>query len=148
MRTAKDMGSDKMNLIHAALGMASDAGEFVDAIKKHSIYGKELDWDNAVEEIGDVLWFCALACKSLGTDIHTVMHKNIDKLALRYPDKYTDQAAIDRADKQIPISVKLEDLPHATFHFKAEQAIYVCVMAGQYKGKEYLLGDIIPEGEL
>lgn len=100
MRTAKDMGSFQMNLIHGALGISSDAGELVDAIKKHTIYGKELDIHNCVEEIGDCLWFLALLCYCLGTNMDLVMKANIEKLAIRYPDKYSDQAAIDRADKQ------------------------------------------------
>lgn len=101
MRTAKDMGSQKMNLIHAAMGMSSDAGEFVDCIKKHAVYGKELDEINAIEEIGDVLWFCALAAQSLGITLEYVARKNIEKLQKRYPAKYTDAAAIARADKEL-----------------------------------------------
>ena len=99
MRTAKDMGSEKMNLIHAAMGLSSDAGEFVDCIKKHAIYGKELDRDNAIEELGDVLWFVALAADTLGLTFRQIMRANIEKLIKRYPDKYSDQAAIERADK-------------------------------------------------
>lgn len=99
MRTAKDMGSTKMNLIHGALGVSSDAGELVDAIKKHTIYGKELDFDNVIEELGDVLWFCALICHTIGTNLDCVMAANIAKLAKRYPEMYTDEAAIARADK-------------------------------------------------
>jgi NTP pyrophosphatase (non-canonical NTP hydrolase) len=99
-RTAKDMGTKDLNLIHAAMGLASDAGEFVDAIKKHTIYGKPLDYNNAVEELGDVLWFVALACDTLGISMGCVMRENIDKLTKRYPEKYTDTAAIARADKK------------------------------------------------
>ena len=100
MRTAKDMGSDKMNLIHAAMGLSSDAGEFVDCIKKHVIYGKPLDLENAIEELGDVMWFIALAASQLRVSFNQIMQHNIDKLAKRYPEKYTDEAAIERADKE------------------------------------------------
>lgn len=99
MRTAKDMGSVKMNLIHAALGLTSDAGEFATAIKSSEIYNKPLDFENVVEELGDCLWFIALACKTIGTTMGEVMSANIEKLAMRYPDKYSDEAAIARADK-------------------------------------------------
>lgn len=98
-RTAKDMGTTQLNLIHAAMGLSSDAGEFVDAIKKHTIYGKELDKENCIEELGDVLWFVSLACDTLGVSMAEVMQANIEKLALRYPDKYTDEHAIRRVDK-------------------------------------------------
>ena len=100
MRTAKDMGSEKMNLIHAAMGLSSDAGEFVDCIKKHTIYGKPLDIDNALEELGDVLWFISLASVHLNLPFSQIMRANIDKLLKRYPEKYTDEAASARADKE------------------------------------------------
>lgn len=106
-RTAKDTGSDSMNLIHAAMGLSSDAGEFVDAIKKHVVYGKPLDYDNAIEELGDVLWFISLACKTLNTTMAQVMAANINKLSVRYPDKYSDEAAIDRADKIAEINLQV-----------------------------------------
>ena len=102
MKTAKDMGSKQMNLIHGALGVSSDAGELVDAIKKHTIYGKELDFENVIEELGDVLWFCALIAEIVGTNLSVVMEANIAKLAKRYPNKYSDAAAIARADKIDP----------------------------------------------
>jgi NTP pyrophosphatase (non-canonical NTP hydrolase) len=100
MRTAKQMPTLDQDLIHAALGLASESGELIDAIKKHVIYGKPLDVDNCIEELGDCLWFIALACQTLGVSIGQVARANIAKLAKRYPDKYTDQAAIARADKQ------------------------------------------------
>ena len=99
MRTAKDMGTEQMNLIHAALGISSDAGELVDAIKKHVIYRKPLDMENVLEEIGDCLWFLALAANTLGVPLSMIAMNNIGKLAKRYPEKYSDEAAIARADK-------------------------------------------------
>ncbi len=108
MRTAKDFGNTKMNLIHSAMGVTSDGGEYCTAIKAHAVYGKELDAqykekqtlrENAIEELGDTLWFIALGCKHLGTTMAEVMGANIEKLAKRYPDKYSDEAAIARADK-------------------------------------------------
>lgn len=98
IRTAKEMGP-RMDLIHAALGLAGEVGEFVDAVKRHVIYGKPLDRENAAEEIGDVLWFCALACETLGISMADVASHNIDKLRQRYPEKYTDTHAAARLDK-------------------------------------------------
>lgn len=99
MRTAKDFGSYQMNLTHAALGISSDAGELVDAIKKHVIYGKPLDRPNVIEEIGDCLWFLTLAADCLGIRLQHCANENIEKLKKRYPEKYSDEAAIARADK-------------------------------------------------
>ena len=99
LKTAKNMGTVEMNLIHAAMGLASDAGEFVDCVKKHTIYGKELDTENAIEELGDVLWFIVFAANTLNVTLAEVMQANVNKLAKRYPFMYSDEAAIARADK-------------------------------------------------
>lgn len=99
MRTAKDMGSQAANLNHAALGVAGEAGEFCDAVKKHAVYGKALDAENAAEELGDLLWYAALGCDALGVRMADVMQANIDKLRARYPNKYSDADALARADK-------------------------------------------------
>lgn len=99
MRTAKKMGSYKLDLTHAALGLSSEVGEFVTSIKAHVIYGKPLDTDNCIEELGDLLWFISLAATALGYSMETVAERNIQKLKLRYPEKYSDEAAIERADK-------------------------------------------------
>lgn len=87
------------DLLHATLGISGEAGELLDAVKKTFIYGKPLDEKNAREELGDLLWYIALAMRTLGVSFEEIMQANIDKLALRYPDKYTDAHAIARADK-------------------------------------------------
>ena len=99
MRTAKpgDIGFD---LMHAAYGLAGEAGEFADCIKKNQVYDKPLDRDNAVEELGDLLWFIALACNALDVSMADIAKANIDKLRKRYPEKYTDHHAAARLDKQ------------------------------------------------
>ena len=67
--------------------------------KKISVYGQELDCENAVEELGDLLWYVALGCESLGVSMADVAQQNIDKLKKRYPEKYTDFHAEERLDK-------------------------------------------------
>jgi len=98
MRTAKPMTPDD-DLMHAALGLSGEAGEFADAIKKHLVYGRDLDRENALEELGDVLWFVALNCTALGVSMADVAQGNIDKLRRRYPEKYEDELAYKRMDK-------------------------------------------------
>ena len=91
------MRSDETpRLVHASMGLQTEAGEFTDALKKYVYYGKELDRVNLGEEIGDILWYCALACNALGIDMGAVMEKNIAKLQARYPDKFTEEAALVR----------------------------------------------------
>jgi len=84
------------NLLHAAIGLVTESGEMIDAIKKSLFYGKPLDIVNVKEELGDIAWYLALACESLGTDLPTVFQKNIDKLKARYPNKFSLEAAENR----------------------------------------------------
>lgn len=99
MRTAKP-GDTDFDLMHAAYGLAGEAGEFADCIKKHQVYAKPFDRENAIEELGDVLWFVALACNALDVTMEEVAAANIEKLSKRYPEKYSDQHAAARLDKQ------------------------------------------------
>lgn len=99
IRTAKNLG-ETGDLLHSALGVAGEAGEFVDCVKKHTVYGRPLDKANAIEELGDLLWFVALGCKAMGVSMDTVAEQNIGKLRLRYPDQYSDALAASRLDKE------------------------------------------------
>ena len=64
------------------------------------MYERPLDRANAVEELGDIMWFVALGCETLGVTMQEVAEQNISKLALRYPDKYSDRLAHKRMDKE------------------------------------------------
>jgi hypothetical protein len=167
LRTAKLFPTQTEDLVHVALGLASEWHEAMTAWTKRDITG-------TLEELGDALWYCALGAHSLGFhlssvnphlgsysiqvneamanfisyvkrraiygktmseqqneqaigDLHVivaglvnmiaqvnfamgtgshltdtlgeVLQANIDKLKLRYPDKYSDDAAEARADK-------------------------------------------------
>jgi NTP pyrophosphatase (non-canonical NTP hydrolase) len=83
-------------LMHAAMGMVTESGEFIDALKKLTIYGKPIDKTNLVEEIGDCMWYVALACRALDVSLEDVMDRNIAKLRKRYPEKFTQEAALNR----------------------------------------------------
>ena len=90
-------GSDEASrLMHAAMGMVTESGEFMDAFKKLTIYGKVIDKTNLVEEIGDIFWYCALACRTLGVSFEEVFDRNIQKLKIRYPEKFTSENALNR----------------------------------------------------
>lgn len=93
-----DRVSDKSNirLLHAAIGMCTESGEFIDQLKKHIFYGKPLDKVNLKEEIQDTLYYIGIAMDELGTDFDKEQVKNIAKLRARYGDKFTSEAAINR----------------------------------------------------
>ena len=82
-----------VRLIHAGAGMVTEAGEFWDVLKRHIFYGQPLDRPHLAEEIGDGLWYYALACNALGLDMGEVMAANVRKLQARFPDKFTEELA-------------------------------------------------------
>ena len=84
------------DLLHAAMGISTEAGELLDALKKAIFYGKPLDSVNLKEEVGDVMWYIAIACHALGISIEQVCAMNIAKLRARYPHKFTSHDAINR----------------------------------------------------
>ena len=85
-----------IRLLHAGMGLATESAEFLDALKKAIYYGKELDKVNLAEEIGDQMWYCAIALSELGVSFEEVMKKNIAKLEARYPEKFTEEKAENR----------------------------------------------------
>jgi len=102
-RLFKRMGSPSADLMHAAVGISGEAGEIIDAIKKVWVYNKPLDDRVRVslkEELGDLLFYVHVILFQYGWTLHEIRRSNVDKLMLRYPHGYSDEAARDRADKE------------------------------------------------
>ena len=85
-----------MRLLHAAMGLCTESGEFMDMMKKHILYGKPIDNTNLKEELGDLEWYIALAIDELNTTFGLVFETNINKLRARYPNKFTEHDALSR----------------------------------------------------
>ncbi|MDP4224843.1 MAG: nucleoside triphosphate pyrophosphohydrolase family protein [Bacteroidota bacterium] len=85
-----------LRLLHAAMGLDTEQGEFMDALKKYIFYGKELDEVNLAEECGDQSWYLGIAIDVLQTTFDEVLTKNIQKLKQRYPEKFDAEHALNR----------------------------------------------------
>ena len=90
------MTDKNIRLLHAALGLATEAAEIADALKKHIFYGKDLDERNLIEELGDSEWYIAIGCDALGVDMNKILSDNIVKLYKRYGSSFSSKKAIDR----------------------------------------------------
>lgn len=90
------LGPDRARLLHGMVGIATEAGELLDAFKREAFYGKNLDETNIVEEAGDILWYLALVLDSVDSTLHEAMQRNIQKLWRRYPDAYSPEKALER----------------------------------------------------
>mgnify|MGYP000577789370 CR=1 FL=1 len=82
-----------LRLIHAAMGITTETGEFMSTLKKHVIYDVPLDKVNLIEELGDLLWYITIAIDALGTDMEDIMVRNIANLHKRYPKAFNTQDA-------------------------------------------------------
>lgn len=92
---------DTIELLHAAMGMVTEAGEMLDMLKKHIFYGKDLDLVNLEEELGDSNWYQSIAIHSArmkghATSWEQIWEKNIAKLQARYGDKFDETKAEGR----------------------------------------------------
>lgn len=97
---AKPMPTDIEDKLHAAVGIAGEAGELIDRIKKSWIYNKPEDRDNVVEELGDLRFYMQLMMNKYNITEEEVLQSNVNKVSIRYSGmKYSDEAAQARADK-------------------------------------------------
>lgn len=86
-----------LRMLHAAIGISTEAGELLDSLKKHIFYGKTIDTVNLSEELGDLFWYMAIMADAMGYDsFDRIMSTNIEKLRARYGDKFSDERAIHR----------------------------------------------------
>lgn len=92
---------DRCDLLHMAIGVCGESGELMDAVKKHTIYNKDIDRANVIEELGDLEFYMEGIRQNLGITREETIAHNIDKLGKRYKGhKYSDAQAHDRADKK------------------------------------------------
>lgn len=85
-------------IVWNALGLAGEAGEVADTIKKAVFHQHGLDRDELIKELGDVLWYVAALCSKLNVPLSEVMDRNIAKLIMRYPNGYSSTDSQVRVD--------------------------------------------------
>lgn len=72
-----------------ALGLAGEAGEVADLIKKGIFHQQGVDKEKLKKELGDCLWYIAALCTEFNLTIEEVMEHNIEKLKARFPEGYS-----------------------------------------------------------
>lgn len=85
-----------LRLLHGVLGLVTEAGELAEAVKHHVFDHAVLDRTNVLEELGDMFWYLALMIRVMGGDPEEILGVNIAKLAARYPEKFSEYAALNR----------------------------------------------------
>jgi NTP pyrophosphatase (non-canonical NTP hydrolase) len=89
-------GEGDRRLIVSALGLAGEAGEFANLVKKMTAHGHKFDPDALKDELGDVLWYLAEAATASGLSLELIARDNVDKLIKRYPDGFSKENSINR----------------------------------------------------
>ena len=109
-----NFASEDPRTIHGLMGFDTEVGELLDAYKKHWFYHKPLDTINILEEIGDIAWYVTLLedelnstfygtrevldilARYLGGTLEKCELVVIEKLKIRYPDKFSNTSAETR----------------------------------------------------
>lgn len=86
----------KIRVLHAIIGIVTEAGELVEALEKSLVEQTDFDDVNLLEEAGDIYWYLALLLDATNNNMDECLNRNIAKLAARYPEKFTEYHATNR----------------------------------------------------
>lgn len=95
----KDSLEKKLSL--GGLGIAGEAGEVADLIKKVLHHEKPLDKEKLIKEMGDVYWYLEYLCATLDVTKEDVMWENVKKLRARHPNGWSPESQNAKADERI-----------------------------------------------
>lgn len=93
---AKQLSNQQAEMLHAALGKVTEGIEFIEMVTESINANKGFDVANALEEVGDGMWYDAMVLRLIGSDFDNAAQINIDKLTARFPEKFTQEAALNR----------------------------------------------------
>ena len=103
-------------VFHGILGIITESGELASALLK-SIENEDTPIDpvNIQEEMSDIAWYKAILHDSLNLDWGQGLENVINKLRIRYPEKYSDDAAANRdlESERAALEVGVESLVRA-----------------------------------
>lgn len=87
-------------LLNSVMGLCGESGEAIEMVKKHRMHGHPLDREKFARELGDVAWYLAEAAAAVDLDLEAVLQMNIDKLKARYPEGFSPEKSLERADQE------------------------------------------------
>ena len=97
-RTSNNELSPNEHMLNGCLGLAGEAGECCDLLKKHSFQdGRDIK-DAMIDELGDVLWYVAETATAMGIWLDQIAEHNIEKLKKRYPDGFDAERSLHREE--------------------------------------------------
>jgi len=101
--------STEKGLTLGGLGVAGEAGEVADLIKKELFHKQhddptrfDINFKNKLyKEMGDVYWYLEFLCAIAGVTRDDVMEMNVSKLRARHPDGWTPESQRAKADEKV-----------------------------------------------
>lgn len=90
--------SQEDKLINGVMGLAGEAGEVIDLVKKFKFHKKPMDKDKLLKELGDVRWYLELIAISIDSTVEEIEQLNIKKLTERYPNGFNPKDSELRRD--------------------------------------------------
>jgi len=83
--------------LHASIGIAGEAGEILDQVKRAFVYGASFDRVHLIEEMGDLFHYLTMLMNVHMVTLDEMRDANVRKLSVRYPDNvFTPKNAITR----------------------------------------------------
>ena len=99
-KVKEELTPEAAHLWHMATGVSGEAGELLDAIKKHAICCKPVDRENVIEELGDLEFYMEGLRQGMKITREETLKHNLEKLYTRYANRsYSNDQAKGRADK-------------------------------------------------
>lgn len=98
LRTSRNELTSKEHLMNGCLGLAGEAGECCDLLKKHQFQdGREIQ-EKLLDELGDVLWYVSETATALGIWLDDIAQHNVEKLKKRYPEGFDAERSLHREE--------------------------------------------------
>lgn len=94
-KTTANVSHSELNLLNWALGLG-EAGEFQNLVKKKYFHGHDVSGEELANELGDILWYLAMAADEIGYTLDDIAQMSIRKVAQRYPDGFSEEGSKNR----------------------------------------------------
>ena len=101
LRTANPELTKKEQLLNGILGLGGRPGVYEDIYKKHLFPKHPLEKERIIEALGDCCWYIALCAYALETTLEDIMQQNIDNLRARYPNGFSADRSVHRAENDV-----------------------------------------------
>jgi NTP pyrophosphatase (non-canonical NTP hydrolase) len=97
-RTAPHFDDIVEEMVAWSMGIAGEAGEYCDIVKKEVWHNHPVDNDKKAKELGDILYYVARSASVLGYSLEDICLMNQAKLYKRYPSGFDSEKSVNRVE--------------------------------------------------